>query len=141
MTDLPTADNGSDSIMVIVDHGLSKGVVLIPTTKFGLTAERTAQLFLDHVYSRFGLPDSTLSDRGSQFESEFWQNLCKSLGIKSKLTTAFHPQTNGGTERVNREIQLYLASTIHPHGVKRSKRQNSFTTTDHMLTEVNPHIS
>jgi hypothetical protein len=109
MTDLPTADNGSDSIMVVVDHGLSKGVVLIPTTKIGLTAERTAELFLVHVYSRFGLPDSTLTNRGPQFESEFWQELCKSLGIKSKLTTAFHPQTNGGTERVNREIQLYLS--------------------------------
>jgi hypothetical protein len=109
MTDLPTADDGSDSIMVVVDHGLSKGAVLIPTTKIGLTAERTAQLFLDNVYSRFGLPDNTISDRGPQFDSEFWQELCKLLGIKSKLTTAFHPQSNGGTERVNREIQLYLS--------------------------------
>jgi len=50
-----------------------------------------------------------LSDRGPQFDSEFWQELCKSLGIKSKLTTAFHPQTNGGTEQVNHEIQLYLS--------------------------------
>jgi hypothetical protein len=49
MTNLPTADDGSDSIMVVVDHGLSKGAVLIPTTKIGLTAERTAQLFLDYV--------------------------------------------------------------------------------------------
>jgi len=109
MTDLPPADDGNDSIMVIVDHGLSKGVVLVPTTKIGLTAERTAQLFLDNVYARFGLPDTMLSDRGPQFDSEFWQELCKSLRIKSKLTTAFHPQTNGGTERVNHKIQLYLS--------------------------------
>jgi len=79
MTDLPPADDGNDSIMVIVDHGLSKGVVLISTTKIGLTAERTAQLFLDNVYARFGLPDTMLSDRGPQFDSEFWQELCKSL--------------------------------------------------------------
>ena len=50
-----------------------------------------------------------LSDRGPQFDSEFWKELCEALGIKTKLTTAFHPQTNGGTERVNREIQLYLS--------------------------------
>lgn len=49
-------------------------------------------------------------DRGPQFDSEFWQDLCRILGIKSKLTTAFHPQTNGGTERVNREIQFYLSA-------------------------------
>src|SRR5258705_449163 len=109
MTDLPLADDGSDSIMVVVDHGLSKGVVLVPTTKIGLTAERTAQLFLDNVYSRFGLPKNIISDRGPQFDSEFWQELCKLLGIQSKLTTSFHPQANGGTERVNREVQLYIS--------------------------------
>jgi len=75
MTDLPTADDGNDSIMVVVDHGLSKGVVLVPTTKLSLMAERTAQLFLEHVYSHFGLPDSALTDRGPQFNSEFWQEI------------------------------------------------------------------
>ena len=109
MTNLPTTDDGNDSIIVVVDYGLSKGVVLVPTTKLGLMAEQTAQLFLEHVYSHFGLPDSALTDRGPQFDSEFWQKLCKSLGIKLKLTTAFHSQTNRGTERVNREIQLYLS--------------------------------
>jgi hypothetical protein len=98
MTDLPTTDDGSDSIMVMVDHGLSKGAVLISTTKIGLTTERTAQLFLEFVYSCFGLSNNTISNRGPQFDSEFWQDLCKLLGIKSKLTTTFHFQSNGGTE-------------------------------------------
>ena len=108
MTDLPLS-NRFDSIMVMVDHGLSKGAVMVPTTKLGLSVERTAQLYIDNVYSRFGLADSILTDRGPQFDSEFWKELCKQLGIKTKLTTAFHPQANGGTERVNREIQLYLS--------------------------------
>jgi len=82
---------------------------MVPTTKLGLTAERTAQLFLDNIYSRFGLPDEILSDRGPQFDSTFWKELCSLIGIHNKLTTAFHPQTNGGTERANREIQLYLS--------------------------------
>jgi hypothetical protein len=108
MTDLPPSGS-FDSIMVIVDHGLSKGMVAIPTQKLGLSADKTAQLFIDNVYSRFGLPDEITTDRGPQFNSEFFKSLCKSLGIRSKLTTAFHPQSNGGTERVNREIQLYLS--------------------------------
>ena len=62
MTDLPLSDDGFDSIMVVVDHGLSKGVILIPTNKKGLTAEFTALLFIKHIYSRFGLPDKTITD-------------------------------------------------------------------------------
>jgi len=119
MIDLPFS-NGFDSIMVVIDHGLSKGAVMIPTTKFGLTSEHTAQLFIDNVYSRFGLPDEILTDRGPQFDSEFWKTLCSNLGIRTKLTTAFHPQTNGGTERANREIQSYLSVfCINNLGVKR----------------------
>ena len=108
MTDLPLSD-GFDSIMIVVDHGLSKGVVAIPTSKLGLTAEHTAQLFIDNVFSRFGLPDNVMTDRGTQFDSTFFQEICNALQIRSTMTTAFHPQANGGTERVNREIQLYLS--------------------------------
>src|SRR5260370_34070063 len=108
MTDLPPSDS-YDSIMVVLDHGLSKGTVMIPTQKLGLTSEHTAQLYINNIYSRFGLADEILMDRGPQFDSEFWKTLCSNLGIKSKLTTAFHPQTNGGTEHANREIQCYLS--------------------------------
>ena len=108
MTDLPLS-NGFDSIMVVVDHGLSKEAVMIPTKKLGLSAEQIAQLYINNIYSTFGLADSILTDRGLQFNSKFWKELCKQLGIKTKLTTVFHPQANGGTEQVNREIQLYLS--------------------------------
>lgn len=108
MTDLPESD-AFDSIMLVVDHGLSKGIIIIPCSKKGLTAEQTATLFINNVYSRFGLPDKLMTDRGTQFDAEFFRDLCKQLGIKPSMTTAFHPQANGGTERVNREIQLYLS--------------------------------
>jgi hypothetical protein len=98
MTDLPTSSDGFDSIMVTVDHGLSKGIVLTPCTKKGLTSKFSAQLFIDNIYSRFGLPDLMMTDRGTQFDAEFWKELCKSLGIKHTMTTAFHQQANGGTE-------------------------------------------
>ena len=91
MTDLPPSDDGFDSIMVIVDHGLSKGVILVPTNKFSLTSDKTAQLFIDNIYSRFGLPDSIISDRGPQFDLQFWKDLCTALGIESRLMTTFHP--------------------------------------------------
>ena len=101
MTGLPPSPEGYDSIMVVVDHGLTKGVVLIPTTNSGLTAKKTAQLYLDNIYTRFGLSESIISNRGPQFNLEFWKELMELLGIKTKLTTTFHPQANGGTERVN----------------------------------------
>src|ERR1700689_3737096 len=50
-----------------------------------------------------------MTDRGVQFDSEFFSELCKQLGIKQSMTIAFHPQANGGTEHVNREIQFYLS--------------------------------
>jgi hypothetical protein len=108
MTDLPDSD-GFDSIMVTVDHGLSKGIVLTPCTKKGLTSEHTAQLFIDNIFSRFGIPDKIMTDRGVQFDADFFKELCRLLEIKPSMTTAFHPQANGGTERVNREVQFYLS--------------------------------
>jgi len=100
MTDLPPSD-GFDSIMVIVNHGLSKGVILTPCSKTGLTAEEISQLYINNIYSRFRLPDKMISDRGLQFNSQFWKELCTTLHICHAMSTAFHPQTNGGTELVN----------------------------------------
>ena len=107
ITDLPPAD-GFDSILVVVDQGLSKGVILLPCTKT-LTSEDTARLLLDNLYKRFGLPDKIISDRGPQFASKAFTELLKLLGIKSALSTAYHPQTDGTTERTNQEIEAYLS--------------------------------
>ena len=106
ITDLPVAD-GFDSILVVVDQGLSKGAIFIPCNKT-LTSEGTAKLLLEHLYKRFGLPDKIISDRGPQFASKAFLELLKLLGVKSALSTAYHPQTDGTTERVNQEIEAYL---------------------------------
>ena len=95
--------------MVVVNHGLSKGIVLIPCTKQGLMAKPIAELFIEHIFSRFGLPDKIMTNRGVQFDAEFFRELCQLLDIKPSMTTAFHPQANDGTERVNRKVQLYLS--------------------------------
>ena len=113
ITDLPPVE-GFDSILVVVDQGLSKGVILIPCTKT-LTAEGAAQLLLDNLYKRFGLPDRIISDRGPQFATRAFQEIMKLLGITSVLTTAYHPQSDGATERVNQEIKAYLSIYCSSH--------------------------
>ena len=107
ITDLPPAD-GFDSILVVVDQGLSKGVILIPCTKT-LTSEDMARLLLDNLYQRFRLPDKIISDQGPQFTSKAFTELLKLLGIKSALSMAYHPQTDGTTEGTNQEIETYLS--------------------------------
>ncbi|THH00881.1 hypothetical protein EW145_g7016 [Phellinidium pouzarii] len=106
ITDLPLS-NSFDSLMVIVDHDSSKGIVLCPCNKT-IDALGTALLYHQNVYRRFGLPKRIISDRGPQFASHVFQTLCSCLGIKSKLSTAYHPQTDGQTERANQEIEAYL---------------------------------
>jgi reverse transcriptase-like protein/integrase-like protein/chromodomain-containing protein/p58 integrase-like protein len=113
ITDLPPAE-GFDSILVVVDQGLSKGVILIPCNKT-ITSEATARLLLENLYKRFGLPDKIISDRGPQFASKAFLELLKLLGIKSALSTAYHPQTDGTTERVNQEIEAYLSIYCASH--------------------------
>jgi hypothetical protein len=113
ITDLPPVD-GFDSILVVVDQGLSKGVILLPCNKT-LTSEGTALLLLDNLYKRFGLPDKIISDRGPQFASKAFLELLKLLKVKSALSTAYHPQTDGTTERVNQEIEAYLSIYCASH--------------------------
>ena len=106
ITNLPPS-NGYDSIMVVVDHGLSKGVVYTPCTK-KIDALGTAQIFIDQIWRRFGLPDVIISDRGPQFTAKVFQEMCQMLKINHRMSTAFHPQTDGETERVNQELETYL---------------------------------
>ena len=95
-----------DSILVVVDH-FSKATIITPCNKT-ITADDTAQLILDNVWQRTGLPEQIISNRGPQFASKVIQELWKKLNIKSSLSTAYHPQTDGETERVNQELEQYL---------------------------------
>ena len=106
VTDLPEA-HGKDSILVVIDHGLTKGVIIIPCSKM-IDAMGVAKLFFSHVFKRFGLHDSLISDRGPQFASTFARELARLLQYDVKLSTAYHPQTDRQTERTNQEIETYL---------------------------------
>jgi len=86
-------------------------VHFIPTTEKTL-AEGLARLFRDNVWKLHSLPESIISDRGPQFTAGLMRELNEMLGIKSKLSTAFHPQTDRQTERVNQELEQYLRMFI-----------------------------
>ena len=74
------------------------------------TAKDTAVLYVNNIYRWRGVPDSIVSDRGPQFISDFWNEFCRILGVKLKLSTAFHPQTDGQTEIMNQ----YLDQRLRP---------------------------
>ena len=109
ITKLPLAQ-GYDSILVVVDR-LTKMVHFIPTME-KTSAEGLARLFRDNVQKLHGLPESIISDRRPQFVAGLIRELNGMLEIKSKLLTAFHPQTDGQTERVNQELEQYLRMFI-----------------------------
>jgi len=108
LTDLPPSDDGYDTLLVVVDHGLSKGLILMPTNKT-VTSTGIAELLQDNVFKRYGISESIISDRDPRFASIVFQEWLKLLGIKPRMSTAYHPQTDGATERVMQEIQAYLS--------------------------------
>ena len=110
MTGLPLC-NGHDAILVFVCMK-SKDYIAIPCSKT-LDSEGQANLFIEHVYAQHGLPERIWSDRGSTLVSSFITDLYKKLGIKGNPSTAYHPQTDGQTERMNQEIQTYLRIFIN----------------------------
>lgn len=109
MTDLPAADGQPQNLMVITDR-LSKNIILEAMTT--MDAEACAQKFLQCFYRFHGFPRAITSDRGGNWISDFWKRLCELVGIQQRLSTAFHPQTDGATERANQEIQAYLRAFV-----------------------------
>ncbi|SOV06277.1 uncharacterized protein UDID_19503 [Ustilago sp. UG-2017a] len=102
---LPPSRN-YDSILVIVDR-LTKFAILAPTYKT-VTAKQTAVLLYGHMVRLFGYADHMVSDRGRQFISGAWKAFAEQMGVKHSLSTAYHPQTDGQTERVNQVVEQYL---------------------------------
>ncbi|KAF8639129.1 hypothetical protein AX16_010363, partial [Volvariella volvacea WC 439] len=106
ITDLPESRK-YNALLVIIDHGGTKGMIINPCRK-DITVEETAELIHNSIYRRFGLPWKIISDRGTQFAAQIFQEWQKLLGTKPTLSTAYHPQTDGETERMNQEIETYL---------------------------------
>jgi hypothetical protein len=106
ITDLPKSD-GFDSILTIIDQGCSKAAKFIPCNKT-IDGPSVANKYLKHLIPWFGIPQRIISDRDPHFASNFSKSLCASLGIQQNLSTAFHPQTDGQTEKMNAWVEQYL---------------------------------
>jgi len=105
IVELPLS-SGHDAVMTVVDS-MSKQAHFILTHTM-VTAEGAARLFLHQVWKLHSLPKHVVSDRGPQFVTCFTKELYRLLGIKLASSTAWHPQTDGQTERVNQELDQYL---------------------------------
>jgi hypothetical protein len=111
VTQLPTSKDpvtgyDYDAIFVIVDR-YTKGAELIPF-RHNYAAAQLAHVFIDRVVRHHGIPESIISDRDKLFTSNFWTTFLAAIGTKKKLSTAYHPQTDGQTERVNQTMETYL---------------------------------
>jgi len=110
LTDLPESE-GYDTVLVVVDR-FSKMIRLIRTTK-KITSFALARLCWDNIWKDFGLPRIILSDRGPQFASNFIKAHNEMLGITTSLSTAYHPQSDGQSERMIQEVQKTLRMYVN----------------------------
>jgi len=106
---LPLAQ-GYDSILVVCNR-MTKIAHFVPTTE-RTSAEGVARLFWDNVWKLHGLLESIIIDRRVQFVAEMIKELNCMLGINTKLSMAYHPQTDGQTERMNQDLEQYLRMFI-----------------------------
>ncbi|MBW0500563.1 hypothetical protein O181_040278 [Austropuccinia psidii MF-1] len=102
-----------DSILVVLER-FPRMAVFIPAYST-ITALKSAPIFISHVFSKHELPISIVSDRGSLFVSSFWTQLCQQLSISRDLSTVFHCETDGQTERVNQILEQYLWMYVSYH--------------------------
>ena len=106
------------------------------------TAERLARLFRDNVWKLHGLPESVISDRGPQFAAGMTKELNKMLGIEIKLSTAYHPEIDGQTERTNQELEQYLRMYVNHRQSNWAKwlatAEFAFNNKIHTATKMSP---
>ncbi|KAK3567133.1 hypothetical protein QTP86_010433 [Hemibagrus guttatus] len=112
ITDLPTSRSHT-CIFVVVDR-FSKSCRLLPL-KGPPTAMKAAELMFNHVFWYFGIPEDIVSDQGPQFVSRVWRAFFTCLGVAVNLSSGYHPQTNGQTERKIQAISRYLRTFCHGH--------------------------
>jgi len=111
----PVSTSGYDTILTLVDR-FSKMAHFAPCSSSSISAPQTAQLFINNVFRYHGMPKTLVSDRGSQFTSEFWKSFFTLIGTKISLSTANHPQTDGQSERANRSIITLLRAFTEKMG-------------------------
>ncbi|GJZ50325.1 putative reverse transcriptase domain-containing protein [Tanacetum coccineum] len=110
VTKLPKTSNGHDTIRVIVDR-LTKSAHFIPTRETD-SMETLTRLYIKEIVSRHGVPISIISDPNNHFTSRFWQSLQITLGTQLDMSTAYHPKTNGQSERTIQTVEDMLRACV-----------------------------
>lgn len=105
ITELPITERGNRHVLVITDR-LAKGTIWIPVPD--LESATLARAMISNYIGHHGLPSAITSDRGEQFVAGIWGHLCAILKINQRLSTAYHPDTDGSTERMNQTLEEYL---------------------------------
>ena len=142
ITKLPVVA-GKDTILVVCNRLLKMAHFVVMTE--GTSAEGLARLFRDNVWKLYGLPESVVLDRGSQFAAELTKELNRMLEIETRLSTAFHPQTDGQTERMNQELEQYLRFFVE-HRQKDwlewlASAEFAVNNKAHLATKVSPFMA
>ncbi|GJT99677.1 putative reverse transcriptase domain-containing protein [Tanacetum coccineum] len=114
ITKLPKTAAGFDSIWVIIDR-LTKSAHFLPMRETDST-EKLTRLYMKEIVARHGIPVSIISDRDSHFTSRVWQSLHKALGTQLNLSTAYHPQTDGQSERTIQTLEDMLRACVIDFG-------------------------
>ena len=132
-----------DSIWTITDK-LMKYTYFIPWRE-ATTAEQAAETFVDKIIAHHGVPDKIITDRDPKFVSRFWQAVVKRLGIQHALSTAYHPQTDGQSERMNQTVEQYLRAYLN---YKQDNwvsllpmAQFAYNSSIHSMTGVSPFLA
>jgi transposase InsO family protein len=111
---LPRTHSGYDSIWVIVDR-LTKVAHFIPV-KTTYSRPQVVELYMSRIVCLRGVPKKIVSDRGTQFTSKFWERLHETLDTQLRFSSAYHPQTDGQTERVNQILEDMLSACALKYG-------------------------
>ncbi|MBW0533097.1 hypothetical protein O181_072812 [Austropuccinia psidii MF-1] len=142
LTQLPLSNN-FESIPVVVNR-FSKMEIFIPTleTVTGLDLD---QIFMSNVFAKNGLPVSIISDRGSLFDSSFWTQLCQQLNISRDLSTSFHCETDGQTERANQILEqdhrMYVSYHQDDWHTWLPLAQFAYNNSEHSSTTKSPFLT
>nr|GEV73918.1 retrotransposon protein, putative, Ty3-gypsy subclass [Tanacetum cinerariifolium] len=135
MTGLPRTPSGYDSIWVIVDR-LTKSAYFCPKKKTE-SIEKLDELYLKEIMCKHGVPVSVISDRDSLFTSRFWVSLQKALGTQLDLSTAYHPETDGQSERTIQTLEDMLRACVIRFG-KRGKLSPRFIRPFKVIERIGP---
>jgi len=99
--------NGHDTILMIIDHDCTKAAIFLPCRET-IDSEGVAQLYTTHIIPHYSIPQKIISDRDTQFTSNFSKELSWILGIKQNISTAYHLQTDGQSEHMIQSLEQYL---------------------------------